>query len=63
VTAASTTGGLLRLAGDVSGSFEPTRWGALVSALVLITFIAHSATAVLRWRHGGGPRRRVRVSA
>ena len=44
---------LLRLAGDAGGSFDLRRWGALLSALALVAFIAHTATAVLRGRRSG----------
>jgi hypothetical protein len=44
---------VLRLAGDAGGSFELRRWGALLSALALVGFIANTATAVLRGRRGG----------
>ncbi|HMO48388.1 MAG TPA: hypothetical protein PKB14_20485 [Rubrivivax sp.] len=41
---------LLRVAGDASGQHDWTRWGALLSALALVAFIANTATAVLRSR-------------
>ena len=44
---------LLRLAGDAGGWFDLRRWGALLSALALVAFIANTATAVLRGRRGG----------
>jgi len=44
---------VLRLAGDAAGSFAWTRWGALLSALALVAFIANTATAVLRGRRAG----------
>jgi hypothetical protein len=44
---------VLRIAGDAGGSFELRRWGALLSALALVGFIANTATAVLRGRRGG----------
>jgi len=43
----------LRLAGDAGGSFDLRRWGALLSALALVAFIANTATAVLRGRRAG----------
>jgi hypothetical protein len=47
---------LLRVAGDASGQPGWTRWGALLSALALVAFIANTAAAVLRGRRGTGPR-------
>ena len=44
---------VLRIAGDAGGSFELRRWGALLSALALLGFIANTATAVLRGRRSG----------
>ena len=44
---------VLRIAGDAGGSFELRRWGALLSALALVGFIANTATAVLRGRRSG----------
>jgi hypothetical protein len=38
----------LRLAGDAAGQFGWTRWGALLSALALLAFIANTVAAVLR---------------
>ena len=43
----------LRLAGDAGGSFDLKRWGALLSALALVAFIANTAAAVLRGRRSG----------
>lgn len=43
----------LRLAGDAAGQFGWTRWGALLSALALLAFIANTALAVLRGRRAG----------
>ena len=43
----------LRLAGDAGGWFDLKRWGALLSALALVAFIANTAAAVLRGRRGG----------
>ena len=43
----------LRLAGDAGGWFDLKRWGALMSALALVAFIANTATAVLRGRCAG----------
>jgi len=43
----------LRLAGDAGGWFDLKRWGALLSALALVAFIANTATAVLRGRRRG----------
>ena len=43
----------LRLAGDAGGWFDLKRWGALMSALALVAFIASTATAVLRGRRAG----------
>lgn len=42
----------LRLAGDATGQFAWLRWGALLSAVALLGFIANTATAVLRGRKG-----------
>jgi hypothetical protein len=36
-----------------AGPFELRRWGALLSALATVGFIANAATAVLRGRRGG----------
>ncbi len=44
---------LLRLGGDAGGSFGLRRWGALLSALALVAFIANTATAVIRGRRTG----------
>jgi hypothetical protein len=43
----------LRLAGDASGQFELARWGALLSAVALLAFVANTAAAVVRGRLGG----------
>jgi hypothetical protein len=43
----------LRLAGDAGGWFDLKRWGALLSALALVAFIANTATAVLRGQRTG----------
>jgi hypothetical protein len=40
----------LRLAGDAAGLFGWMRWGALLSALALLAFVANTAAAVLRGR-------------
>ena len=40
----------LRVAGDAAASFEVTRWGALLSAVALLAFIANTAAAVVRGR-------------
>ncbi|WP_324429794.1 hypothetical protein [Azohydromonas sp.] len=40
----------LRLLGDASGQFEWQRWGALLSALALLGFIASTAAAVVQGR-------------
>jgi hypothetical protein len=45
---------LLRVAGDAAGHFDWTRWGALLSALALLAFIASTAAAVLGGRRRGG---------
>jgi hypothetical protein len=45
---------LLRVAGDAGAAFELRRWGALLSALALVAFVANTAAAVLRGRRGGG---------
>jgi hypothetical protein len=47
----------LRLAGDAGAGYDLKRWGALLSALALVGFIANTAAAVLRGqgrarRHG-----------
>ena len=44
---------LLRLAGDAAAAFDWRRWGALLSALALLAFIANTAAAVLRGRRSG----------
>ncbi|MBI3154123.1 MAG: hypothetical protein HYZ20_01800 [Burkholderiales bacterium] len=43
----------LRLAGDASGNFDWKRWGAMLSAIALVGFIANTASAVVRGRRGG----------
>jgi hypothetical protein len=43
----------LRLAGDAVGDFGWTRWGALMSALALLGFLANTALAVVRGRRAG----------
>jgi hypothetical protein len=43
----------LRVAGDAMGSFDAARWGALLSALALLAFIANTAAAVWRGRRAG----------
>lgn len=48
----------LRLAGDASGRFEWLRWGALLSAVALLGFIANTAAAVLRGRRAPAARPR-----
>jgi hypothetical protein len=40
----------LRLAGDASGQIAWARWGALLSAVALLAFIANTVAAVLRGR-------------
>jgi hypothetical protein len=53
----------LRLVGDASAEFGLTRWGALLSAVTLIAFVANTAAAVVRGRRRGGraqPQPRVR---
>ena len=45
---------LLRVTGDAAGQFDLTRWGALLSALALLAFIASTAAAVLGGRRRGG---------
>jgi hypothetical protein len=40
----------LRMAGDATSSFALTRWGALLSALALIAFVANTSAAVVRGR-------------
>lgn len=40
----------LRMAGDAGGHFELVRWGALLSALALLLFIANTLLAVVRGR-------------
>jgi hypothetical protein len=49
----------LRLAGDAAGQFGWTRWGALLSAVALLAFIANTALAVLRGRRAGASRSRL----
>jgi hypothetical protein len=41
---------LVRLAGDAAGVFALQRWGALLSAVALLAFIANTLAAVLRGR-------------
>jgi hypothetical protein len=41
---------LLRVVGDAAGNFDWTRWGALLSAVALLAFIANTALAVVRGR-------------
>jgi hypothetical protein len=43
----------LRLAGDASGQYALTRWGAMLSALALVGFIANTVAAVVRGRFAG----------
>ena len=40
----------LRVAGDAAGLFGWTRWGAMISALALLAFIANTVAAVVRGR-------------
>jgi hypothetical protein len=41
---------VLRVAGDAAAAFGVTRWGALLSAVALLAFIANTAAAVVRGR-------------
>lgn len=43
----------LRLAGDAAGNFDWKRWGAMLSAIALVGFIANTASAVVRGRRAG----------
>jgi hypothetical protein len=46
---------LLRLAGDAAAVFDWQRWGALLSALALLAFVANTAAAVVRGRRRRAP--------
>ncbi len=43
----------LRLGGDAAGNFDWKRWGAMLSAIALVGFIANTASAVVRGRRRG----------